>query len=32
MKRIILSNDGDSLIYSVPDIVAENLEKYCLKF
>lgn len=32
MKRIILSNDGDSVIYSVPDIVAENLGKYCLKF
>lgn len=32
MKKIILSHDGDSLIYSVPDVVAENLEKYCLKF
>lgn len=32
MKKIILSNDGDSLMYSVPDIVAENLGKYCLKF
>lgn len=32
MKKIILSHDSDSLIYSVPDIVAENLDKYCLKF
>ncbi len=32
MKNVILSHDGDSVVYSVPDIVAENLEKYCLEF
>ena len=32
MKEIILSADGDSIIYLVPDDVAENLNKYCLKF
>ena len=32
MKYVILSADGDSVVYSVPDIVAENLEKYCLEF
>ena len=32
MKNIILSADGDSVIYSVPDAVADNLRKYCLDF
>ena len=32
MKEIILSADGDSVLYLVPDAVAENLEEYCLKF
>ncbi len=32
MKEIILSADGDSIIYLVPDSVAENLNEYCLKF
>ena len=26
MKKVILSADGDSTIYLVPDIVADNLE------
>ena len=32
MKEIILSADGDSIIYLVPDDVAENLKEYCLEF
>lgn len=32
MKNVILSADGDRLIYSVPDAVADNLEEYCLEF
>ena len=32
MKNLILSADGDSVIYSVPDIVAENLSEYCINF
>ena len=32
MKNVILSADGDSIIYSVPDAVADNLEKYCIEF
>lgn len=32
MKEIILSADGDSIVYLVPDDVADNLEKYCLEF
>jgi len=28
MKHIILSADGDSTVYSVPDPVAEDLRKY----
>lgn len=32
MKEIILSADGDSAIYSVPDEVADNLEKFCIEF
>lgn len=32
MKEVILSADGDSILYLVPDVVAENLEEYCLEF
>lgn len=32
MKEIILSADGDSVIYLVPDDVSENLRKYCIEF
>lgn len=28
MKKVILSADGDSTIYLVPDIVADNLDEY----
>ena len=31
MKEIILSADGDSVVYLVPDVVADNLEKYCIE-
>ena len=32
MTEIILGADGDSIVYSVPDEVANNLKKYCLQF
>lgn len=32
MKPVILSADGDSFVYSVPDAVAEHLEEYCIQF
>ncbi len=32
MKNVILSADGDRRIYSVPDVVADNLTQYCLEF
>ncbi len=32
MKYVILSADGDSKVYSVPDDVAEQLDRYCLHF
>ena len=32
MKEIILSADGDSVMYLVPDEVANNLKKYCIEF
>ncbi len=32
MKKVILSADGDSILYLVPNAVAENLEEYCMKF
>ncbi len=32
MKNVILSADGDSVIYAVPDTVADNLEKFCTEF
>jgi len=32
MKKIILSADSDSMIYLVPDEVADNLDEYCMEF
>lgn len=32
LKQIILSADGDSIIYLVPDEVADNLRTYCIEF
>ena len=32
MREVILGHDGDSMIYSVPDEVANNLRKYCMNF
>lgn len=32
MKNIVLSADGDSVVYAVPDTVADHLEEYCLEF
>ncbi len=32
MKEIIISADGDSIVYLVPDVVANNLRKYCIEF
>lgn len=32
MKKVILSADGDSIVYLVPDAVADKLEEYCLEF
>lgn len=32
MKNILLSADGEISVFSVPDAVADNLEKYCLEF
>ena len=32
MKSVLLSADGPLSVYSVPDIVADNLEEYCLEF
>ena len=32
MKEIILSADGDSVVYLVPDEVADNLAEYCIEF
>lgn len=32
MKEIIISADGDSKIYLVPDVVANNLANYCIEF
>ena len=29
MKEVILSADGDSIVYSVPDEVANDLRNYC---
>ena len=32
MKNVILCADGDSKVYSVPDEVAEHLNKHCTYF
>lgn len=32
MKEVILSADGEAMLYRVPDAVAENLETYCMEF
>lgn len=32
MKHIIISADGDSMVYFVPDEAADHLERYCLSF
>ena len=32
MKNVILSADGSSKVYSVPDAVADDLEHYCQDF
>lgn len=32
MKYVVISADGDRKVYAVPDIVADNLRKYCMEF
>lgn len=32
MKNVILSADGDSKVYAVPDKVANELTNYCIEF
>lgn len=32
MKNVVLSADGDRMVYSVPDAVADQLEDYCMEF
>ena len=32
MKHVIISADGERMLYAVPDPVAENLREYCLEF
>lgn len=32
MKEVIISADGDSILYSVPDAVANDLRGYCIEF
>lgn len=32
MKNVVLSADGDRIVYSVPSEVADNLEEYCMAF
>ena len=32
MKYVLLSHDDELSVYSVPDIVAENLNDYCSEF
>ena len=32
MKEIIISADGDSIVYLVPDAVADDLRSYCISF
>ena len=32
MKEVIICADGDSKVYLVPDVVANNLREYCIEF
>lgn len=32
MKEVIISADGDSKVYLVPNVVANNLREYCIDF
>ena len=32
MQEVILSADGDSVVYLVPEAVANDLSKYCIRF
>ena len=32
MKNVVISADGDRKVYSVPDVVADNLRAYCIEF
>ncbi len=32
MKCVLLSADNNPSVYSVPDVVAKNLRKYCIDF
>ena len=32
LKEVIISADGDSIVYLVPDAVANDLKKYCIYF
>lgn len=32
MKKVLLSADSEMSVYSVPDEVADYLEKYCMEF
>lgn len=32
MKEVILSADGDCIVYLVPDAVADDLRRYCIHF
>ena len=32
MKNVILSADGECVVYSVPNEVADNLREYCIEF
>ena len=32
MKEVIISADGDSVVYLVPDAVADDLREYCISF
>jgi len=32
MKEVILSHDGEALLYQVPDDVADHLREYCEEF
>lgn len=32
MREVIISADGDSIVYLVPDVVANDLRKYCIEF